>query len=418
MPRLLLLLLLLLLLAPAHAAAGPTSLLAEMPPPEQVSARLHGSDAFDTAARRSAALLHLAAMTQSLPGGRARAPRSAQRQRELIHAYEGAAAQTQRAFLDGLPPAERAQPDAAERLERAVVSLTRDPEFQRQVLTAFFSAEFRATYKRVAAPLRPRNTAPAAAPALSTAAQVLDTLEPDLPPRWRWLKNRWLWCALLALWSLLGYRNLLQRPHADPQDPLLLTLGGARYRLSRHLGVVTDVQRWTEARQEQTQRTVYYDNGYKVVGNSIIPVVGTTTVPETVTRLETRMQLMVKSASGQSKDFDWTRRQLPFSVGQGFAAVWAVREGDARGPFLFFHNYDLGRSEFCVELYSLLGPALWPLFPLTAALLCAGLHGLAIAGVFIAGVAVDSTFTRRRRVFFMNELLPRIFEQLPDPRGR
>lgn len=408
MPRLLLLLL--LLLAPARAAAGPTSLLAEMPPPEQVSARLHGSDAFDTAARRSAALLHLAAMTQSLPGGRARAPRSAQRQRELIQAYEGAAAQTQRALLDGLPPAARAQPDAAERLERAVVSLTRDPEFQRQVLTAFFSAEFRATYKRVAAPLRPRNTAPAAAPALSTAAQVLDTLEPDLPPRWRWLKNRWLWCALLALWSLLGYRNLLQRPHADPQDPLLLTLGGARYRLSRHLGVVTDVQRWTEARQEQTQRTITLRRGFSVVG--------TTTIPETVTRLETRMQLMVQSASGQSEDFNWTRRKLPFSVGQGFAAVWAIREGDARGPFLFFHNYDLGRSEFCDELYSLLGPSLWPLFPLTAALLCAGLHGLAIAGVFIAGVVVDSTFTRRRRVLFMNELLPRIFEQLPDPRGR
>ena len=45
---------LLLVLTLAGAAATPTSMLAEMPPPEQVSARLHGSDAFDTAARRSA----------------------------------------------------------------------------------------------------------------------------------------------------------------------------------------------------------------------------------------------------------------------------------------------------------------------------------------------------------------------------
>ena len=43
---------------------------------------------------------------------------------------------------------------------------------------------------------------------------------------------------------------------------------------------------------------------------------------------------------------------------------------------------------------------------------------MGLIGVFIAGIVMDRMFTLRRRALFNSVLLPRIFEQLPDPRGR
>lgn len=384
--------------------------VAGLPDVEQVTARIEGSDPFDTAARRYAAFERLGTIVRDLAGRRAFENKLTAEERRLTSAYGNEARRIQAGLIESLPPAERSGKDSqrAKWFQRAW-GYEHSPDFNAQLAATFFSPDVRAaiTQSQAAAARdakQGRAMLEAASRPGTRAAPPADVPEWErlVPATWRWALNRWLWVVVFGGLAVFGIARTLAPSRLD-SNAATFSVGGRNYALHRAAGTVTDLQRWGEARTTPTSHTVTHHDGSQ------------STVHGTTTRVTNRIQVMLREASGRTRDIQLADLELALAVGQRFAAFWAIAKGRAEGPYLFFHNYELARNQYLPALDQTLKPAAWPAWPLAVALFSAGLNVWAILAVFIAYWPARAIVQRQRVRHFKQSLAPKILAAQSTP---
>jgi len=181
----------LLVLAGPASAAGPDDYLAEMPPIDEVIAKVQGSDASDTAARQYTAFNRLESMMNELIGDRFATNEMTEAEQAARRAYHDNYLRIQSEVLASFPEDQReVRPDSRYGQWRALVNTYfASPEFNDGFLDTFFSASFRAMYE------------PIHTKALTTSPWVGFTDPVPTEPARDWT---WVYVGIVAVSMLVG----------------------------------------------------------------------------------------------------------------------------------------------------------------------------------------------------------------------
>lgn len=401
-------------LAGQAALAALPGVQAEMPSVEQVAEAIRGTDDYDTAARRNAAFERLMAMARSLQGDRAFRNATSAEEKALVARYGQAASSIQKALIESLPADQRAGPNSLRTQWYARTwDYQHDPGFNQALLERFFSPGFRQALAEAEAAergsaargktmLEDRPPAGAVPARTQASPDTWSEAAAAVPPAWRWLFHPWIWLAAFGALFAWGLVRGLPFRLVDG-DPMVLRAGGKRWKLHHFAGIVTDVQRWGEARQVPTSQTVTHHDGSQ------------TTIHSSQVSVTNRAQVMVRNAAGRTDDIQLQDLSLAVAAGQGFAAIWALRGRKNTGPYVVLHNYDLGRSEFLPAVSNVVAPPFWPVWPLLGILAAGGAGGWIVAGAFVAWIAAWMSLRRWRRSTFERALVPRVLAAFPAP---
>jgi hypothetical protein len=161
--------------------------------------------------------------------------------------------------------------------------------------------------------------------------------------------------ALSTLLFLVGLFGELKGARIDGANQSTLVAGFRRYEVHTVTGFVRSP---TKALETQTMVS---GNQYNVGSSS------RTYVPD---------QFFIAHQNGETP-FQLVDFNLPLRDGHRFSAVWAIRKGRERGPYIMFRNHTTNQRIVVDKvLRGMLRPRIWPLLALLVAVWAIGLQSL------------------------------------------
>ncbi len=313
----------------------------DMPEAARVASDVTGENDLDTAARQHAAFVLLIALVNLSADGRGQLPWPP-RERALNGAYYHALPD-----LHALGAATGQQDDLWVRS----LGLQADRSFTRPFLRRYFSEralreiepyisgfEARASRQSV-----PRTQFSSRVPAAVIPARLVSTARTAL----------FGVAALSTLLFLVGLVGELKGARIGGANRSTLVAGFRRYEIHTVTGFVRSPSKALET------RTMVSGNQYNVSSSS------TTYVHD---------QFFIAHPNGETS-FQLVDFNLPLREGHRLSAVWAIRKGRERGPYIMFRNHTTNeRIVVDKVLRRMLRPRIWPLLVLVVGVWAIGLY--------------------------------------------
>lgn len=377
--------------------------VAEMPPIEDVLAATQGSDAFDTAARQWVAFSNLFTTTVALIGDRFGAGEMTTAERRLRDEYGANRDRVLRELQASLPADERefyigTRFTAWSNLRDDYFA---DRSFNTELLTAFFSSDFRSANATVLEDVW----------LTSRGSGLTPTPRPNLLAQAGWV-------VAIPVLLLVGFviPIVLKRGRMklDTSDPFKLHLGGGTYGLNRVTGSVENASKLAST-------SVFASGGGGYVGAQ-----GGTVNPISVGSSTTVHDQFFIRGGGRVEAIQLKGWDFAVADGQLVSAVWAIREGTGSGPYFVLRNHTTGDTSFASPFLSqhlmrASGFGLWLLqgiLCVVAAVVAQPLVELpigiaaAVVGAFLGSVVWHVAVKPRFLRGFKRAGLPRIYAEL------
>ena len=299
--------------------------VAEMPSIEQVVEATQGTDTFDTAARQYVAFDSLFSMMVPLIGDRFVTEDMTPAEKALRDAYNGNRDRVLQELKSSLPEDQRAYTAGTRFAEWSALRdrYWSDPQFNDQLIEAFFSSAFRKDNSRI----------------LEDAWQHAGGLgvppEPDLLTRATRFLAEYGLIALFIVGAILGGVGLRARLALDEKDVFKVFKGTTPYRLHHSTGVVEDSSKLGTTSVYSYGGSMHVDSAGNVTATPA-SVGSSTTIHD---------QFFLRQANGHLQPIQLRHWNVAVANGHVVSAVWAIADGNASGPYVAIRNHSTGQTK-------------------------------------------------------------------------
>lgn len=359
----------------APASQVDVTYLREMPTVDAVMTAIQGEGPLDTPARQGAAFQILKEMFYRHVGGRRYTNQLTPSERAMLARIDSGYVAAVGAIVRRYDPAQFQQTEALQteraRFYQLLYAHQADPKLRDELLTRFFSEPWRDNLEALvrqdaeAMAARSREEQERAARQLAEMERENEEVARRLaqggsPMELDAGMQQWV---TRASWGVVAVGIVLLLLTLLEFGPLMITLDGSpRLRVGRRnygihyaVGEVLDAKKWSETH-------VSSSGG----GSSMTPDGYYTARPVTVTStVVTRDEIFLRQRDGKEHAIQLSGVDLPTRVGHVLAAVWMIKKGKERGPYVMFHNYSMDDTRFVDSgLNSVLAMRKWPVLPL------------------------------------------------------
>lgn len=389
----------------------------QMPTVEQVRKDVHGDNALDTDGRQHAAFVLLGNLVDVSADGKGVLPWP-KRERELKSRYSSPLG-----VILG-------NDDTFDEHDMKVFYLSlryrADPAFTRPTLEKYFTAAAMRELEPILDSMEAgakqsylRAQVPAGMTAPERPSESAAALKAALPALLRPLVDvpviAWIGCVIaFIVWLIMRALPFgLER-----NDPLKLRVGRQRYSLCYMTGEILKIDRTTSVSTSTTYHSVQGADG------------GWTSIPSTHVSAHREFRAFIQRPDGSEDDITLSHTDLPVREGHRLAAVWALKGRAKSGHYVFFHIYDMKRTQTMpVALEQVIRPRCHAGLPIILAALWLGLGlrpllpetpwlppvALAVACLIAYGIVLSLILRSRRRAF-ANTIIDQILGAIPEPR--
>jgi hypothetical protein len=343
------------------AGCSSANYLDEMPTPQRVAREIQGASDVETALRQAAAFDALmdAMLLLGHPDGDRSGPLPPEQATRFRAYYEMKATTLARAKLSNAQLLDWEVSGSGRAFQREVIQKYLSPGTLKAAQSA---AKAYASYK---IELRP---APRTAVARGSAFDVLRVREVRIALQ--------LSVACFGLLLLLGVYGEFKRVGLSPGEPASLQAGFRRYAVHSVTGMVRSPSQALE---------------------SVTTLSGTAASYATSTETHVHSQFFIEHPGGEV-GVQLVDVRLPLREGHRLSAVWAIRNGKARGPYIIFRNHTTNERIYIESaLRRILRPRVWPLPVLVALVWAIALQAIPPGGTVdqapvAGGIASALTF--------------------------